>query len=255
MTLPPGTILQQMYFKRRLRTLRPGHFIEIGVGDGRLSRLLLDLGWTGTGYDLNGEALAVAADLNRLKVESGRYSLHQEDWLAAPVTTRADLILSCMVVEHLPELDERRYFDQCAAALAPGGRAILFVPGSPGHWGIEDDIAGHCRRYTFDRLRDVIPTFGWRLQHLAGLTFPLSNLLLPISNYLVRRAESYKLALSPSDQTRLSGKRDVPLKTSFPFMFGLLLNEYTLLPFHLLQMLWRNDPRSLVLYAEYAARE
>jgi hypothetical protein len=32
--------------------------------------------------------------------------------------------------------------------LAEGGRAVIIVPGSPRHWGVEDVIAGHLRRYT-----------------------------------------------------------------------------------------------------------
>ena len=32
MILPPGTLLQQMYFGERLRALPPGEFVEIGAG-------------------------------------------------------------------------------------------------------------------------------------------------------------------------------------------------------------------------------
>ena len=56
--LPPGTLLQHMYLRERLRTRPPGTFVEVGVGSGHLSRLLLDLGWRGIGYDLSAEALA-----------------------------------------------------------------------------------------------------------------------------------------------------------------------------------------------------
>ena len=45
--LPPGTILQLMYLRERLRNIKPGRFIEIGPGSGEITRLLLELGWAG----------------------------------------------------------------------------------------------------------------------------------------------------------------------------------------------------------------
>ena len=61
-----------------------------------------------------------------------------------------------MVLEHLDEEDELRYFEKCEQDLKPGGFAILLVPASPAHWGVEDEIAGHYRRYTFDSLRVLL---------------------------------------------------------------------------------------------------
>jgi hypothetical protein len=55
--LPPGTILQHRYLKERLSRLRPGRFVEVGCGKGFTSRVLLDAGWTGIGYDLNPDSL------------------------------------------------------------------------------------------------------------------------------------------------------------------------------------------------------
>jgi SAM-dependent methyltransferase len=54
-----------MYVRERLRSRPPGHFVEVGVGGGALSRLLLRLGWQGIGYDISYEAAAAARDLNR----------------------------------------------------------------------------------------------------------------------------------------------------------------------------------------------
>ena len=203
MIMPPGTLLQQMYFRERLRRLAPGRFVEVGAGQGVVSRTLLDFGWRGRAYDLNGEALAAAAELNR-------------------------------------------------AALSRGGRGILFVPGCPDYWGMEDEIAGHLRRYTFDSLREAIEAHGLRLEHMAGLTYPLSNLLFPLSEYLVRRAERHKLALSHAERTRASGSRSVPFKTDFPAPLRMVLNEVVLYPLHLLQKLNARNPRSMVLYAEFS---
>jgi hypothetical protein len=41
--LPPGTLLQLMYIKERLRAVKPCRFVEIGPGAGDTSGLLLSL--------------------------------------------------------------------------------------------------------------------------------------------------------------------------------------------------------------------
>jgi hypothetical protein len=157
-----------------------------------------------------------------------------------------------MVLEHLSDADEARYLRRCRAVLKQGGTGILFVPGCPDYWGIEDEIAGHLRRYTAEGLQRSIEAQGLRLRHVAGLTYPLSNLLFPLSELLVRRAERHKLALSPAERTHASGNRSVPFKTFFPQPLRLVLNEAAMYPLHLLQKLNRRNPRSLVLYAEFS---
>jgi SAM-dependent methyltransferase len=252
MILPPGTILQQMYFKERLRALPPGRFVEVGAGQGIVSRTLLELGWSGTAYDLNGASLEVAAQLNRPAVAAGRLDVIERDWFDAAPSEPVDLIVSCMVLEHMSDADEGRYFEHCKAALRPGGSGVLFVPGDPRHWGVEDQIAGHFRRYTFESLRRRIEEHGLTVRHLAGLTYPVSNLLYPLSEYLVRRAERSKMRLVLAERTRLSGNRTVPFKTTFPALLRLVLNETMLYPFHVLQKLGARNDRSLVVYAEFA---
>jgi SAM-dependent methyltransferase len=250
----PGTILQRLYLRERLREVAPGRFVEVGVGTGRLSRELIRLGWRGEGWDISEEAAARATETNPDAIGTGRYVVHRGDWLAEADAAAADLVVSSMVIEHLSEAREARYFIRCRETLAHGGRAVLFVPASPRHWGIEDEIAGHLRRYTRTGLRTRLEEFGFRVDHVAGLTFPISNALLPISNALVRRAEGYKRHLSQDQQTRESGTRSVSFKTTFPRATAVILNERALYPLHLLQKLFRDNDRALVLYAEATPR-
>lgn len=252
MILPPGTLLQQMYFRERLRALPPGEFVEVGAGQGIVSRTLLEEGWRGTAYDLNRAALEVAARVNRDAVAQARYSTRHRDWLDDETAPAADLIVSCMVLEHLDDVAEARYLERCRQLIRADGRGVLFVPGSPLHWGAEDVIAGHYRRYTFEALRGRLEEHGLRVRHMAGLTFPLSNMLFPLSEFLVRRAEGGRAALRMEERTRLSGNRDVAFKTTFPKAFGLVLNEVVLYPLHVLQKLFRRSSRSMVIYAEFA---
>ena len=39
--LPPGTILQLMYLRERIKLLTPGRFVEVGPGTGTITALLL----------------------------------------------------------------------------------------------------------------------------------------------------------------------------------------------------------------------
>jgi SAM-dependent methyltransferase len=248
--LPPGTQLQHMYVRERLRGRSPGRFVEVGVGRGELSYALLDLGWTGIGYDVSDDAVAEAGKLNRAQISRGRYELQAENWLHATPSARVDLVISSMVIEHLADEEEERYFERCRSWLGPGGIAILLVPASPAHWGIEDDIAGHVRRYTRRGIQQRLRELEWLPRHVAGLTYPLSNVLLPLSNRLVSRAEGGKRRLSMGERTWRSGVRDVPLKTRFAPAFALLLNRVTLYPFFLLQKANRTNTKALVLYVE-----
>jgi SAM-dependent methyltransferase len=251
--LPPGTILQHLYFKERLRLQKPGRFIEIGCGKGLITQILLDANWTGVAYDLNDASLEKARQCNANAFNNGLIELKNGDWLKETDTETVDLIISSLVLEHLDDRSERAYIEKCKASLKPGGKAVLFVPHSPAHWGIEDEIAGHYRRYTKQTLGHLFDKTDWCCEHAATLTYPLSNWLLPLGEKLVRGAEEVKLKQSMLDRTKQSGDRRVEFKTSFPPVLGMLLNELTMLPFHFLQKAFVDQSDALILYAEYCS--
>ncbi|MFL0647392.1 hypothetical protein AB7310_05915 [Cylindrospermopsis raciborskii UAM/DH-BiRr] len=140
-----------------------------------------------------------------------------------------------MVLEHLNTEEESSYFITTRNILDEKGTAILLVPSCPDYWGCEDEIAGHYRRYTFAEIRQKLSSFGFAVKDLAGLTYPISNILYPVSELLVSRAESKLKSQTMLARTQRSGNRNVFLKTNFPNILGLVLNELTMYPFHLLQ--------------------
>lgn len=255
--LPPGTILQLMYLTERLKILTPGRFIEIGPGSGEISSLLLKLGWKGVACDLEWRTVERLRMRFTKEISEGRYELINDDYfgLRPSQNNKFDLIISCMVMEHFTEDMETRFMMHSHEFLSNDGLFIGFVPASPAHWGIEDNIAGHYRRYTRDRLHALAQNNGWQILHIIGLTYPLSNILLPISNFLVWRAEKEKITMSNLEKTKASGVRDVFLKTSFPNVFSLVLNDVALLPFFWLQKLFSCSRNSLVLYFEAISLE
>jgi len=250
--LPPGTILQLMYLRERLVNIKPGRFIEIGPGSGEISGMLLELGWEGVSYDLEPRTVDRLRDRFRVQISQGRFDARNEDFLQADKNSldRADLIISCMVMEHLTDDLENKFMQLSAELLTDDGLMIALVPASPKHWGIEDEIAGHCKRYTRAAVHELAGNNRWEVRHLAGLTYPLSNLILPISNLLVMYAEKYKLEKSDMEKTKLSGIRDVRFKTTFPKFLSLVLNEFALMPFHWAQKIFSSARGSLVLYFE-----
>lgn len=250
--LPPGTLLQLMYLGERLRGISPGRFIEVGPGGGEITHRLLQAGWTGTVYDLAEETVNRLKQRFSAEIASGRLTVVVGDFLAAQqdLAQPVDLVISCMVMEHLDEAAQRGFMARAQASLNAGGRMIGLVPGSPRDWGIEDEIAGHFRRYSQESLKAMLAEAGWQPRHMAGLTFPLSNILFPLSNYLVRRKETNKLELSLLERTKHSGQRNVRFKTHFPPVLKWILNEHVLRPLHWLQKLFSRTERALVIYFE-----
>ncbi|NKK61367.1 methyltransferase domain-containing protein [Rhizobium leguminosarum bv. viciae] len=248
--LPPGTILQLMYLSERLERLQPGRFIEIGAGNGEITSLLLSRGWIGSVYEFDADTTARLKERFADEIVEDRLVLSNSNYVRSE-TADVDIVISSMVMEHLSDEDEALFMQKSRANLEhKHGTLIGIVPAGPRYWGIEDEIAGHFRRYTPDRIEAVARACGWSLQHLKGLTFPVSNLLLPVSNYLVTKQEGAKVSLSKLEQTKESGRRNVKFKTTFPSIFSLILNQYTMYPLHLLQKVLGPTNRSLVLYFE-----
>lgn len=249
--LAPGNILQNLYIKGRIRSIKPATFCEIGSGNGHVSRILLEMGLTGKGYDLNESACENNAELNSKYIQEKKYSVSNGDFLAERSGEKYDFIFSCMVIEHLDDPTLEKYFQRCKEVLAPGGTIAVFVPANMSYWGIEDEIAGHFKRYTFKDFKDIAGRFNIDIRDMAGLTYPISNWLFKLSNKLVSKNEGYKSSLSMQEQTVLSGNRDIKFKTSFPWYTGVILNPVVMYPFHILQRMNRNNESSMVIYCEF----
>lgn len=251
--IAPGSILQRMFLTERLNEFaRPGmRFIELGSGNGYNSNLLLEAGMIGTGIDLNASACDNNKQLNADYIKMKKYSVSNADFFSFSPEQKVDLLFSCMVIEHMPDDLVQAYFNKAKEIVKPGGRIITMVPGSMKHWGIEDEIAGHYKRYSIQELADLGVVHGFNVRMVCGLTYPVSNWLLPVSNRIIRKAESGKKQLSMQEQTVQSGNRKVMFKTDYPVWMRMILNTFTMWPFHILQKLFRNSSGSLILYSEF----
>ncbi len=248
--LPPGNILQYLYIKERVQKNKPKNFLEIGSGNGYISNFLLKSGITGLGYDLNASACDNNRMLNKEYINSGYYTVFNDDFLNLNTNTKYDLIISSMVIEHLRDDVLKKLITKCIDLLSDNGTITFLVPASMKHWGIEDEIAGHIKRYERGDLIELSKMFNLRINKLTGLNFPISNWLFHISNYLVKKSESSKLSLSQKEKTVYTGNRNVSYKTTFPIFFGIILNEIVMYPFHIIQKIFSTNKNCLILYCE-----
>jgi SAM-dependent methyltransferase len=82
------------------------------------------------------------------------------------------------VVEHVE--DDVGFMKEVARLLAPGGRVYLICPAYPFLWSVEDDYAGHRRRYTRRGLGATLVSAGFSVEFSTYLfaALPLPILLL-----------------------------------------------------------------------------
>lgn len=248
--LPPGNVLQNMYLRRLLRRRHWTSFLEVGSGNGYVSRILLEAGLSGVGCDLNTSACSNNARLNDRYIDVNKYEVRPDDFFKTNTDKKFDLVISCMVLEHLADSDVDKFIDRAKHLLNKGGSLVLLVPSSMKYWGIEDEIAGHMKRYEFKDFELLADSHRLVIREMVGLTYPMSNMLIRLSNHLVSKSESKLLSQSQRDKTIYTGNRNVPYKTTFPRWMGVFLNEVVLWPFHILQVVNAKNPKSLVIAAE-----
>lgn len=253
--LPPGNILQNLYLRERLshysKHFSEKKFLEIGSGNGQVSSVFLQMNWKGIGIDLNESACKNNQNRNQKYIQNNQYHIVCDDFLTYPFQSKFDIIISYMVIEHLNETELNQFIRKINNLLNENGIIIFQVPANMKFWNIEDEIAGHIKRYHLSDIEQICNNHNLKLIHLAALNYPLSNCLFNISNYLIKKNETKQLHASQKEKTIYTGNRNVPYKTTFPNIFALILNPVVLYPFHLLQKYFKNKINdSLVLYFE-----
>lgn len=257
----PGIILQQMHIKRRIRKLQEErgkqqlHFLDNGAGKGLGSRHLLKQGLSGVGIDLLPSSCERNHEINRDQIEAGRYEVFNGSFLDHDFGERRfDIIFTCMVLAHLAPENVDAYFKKFRDLLAEDGVLINLVPAGMQHWGIEDKLVGHFKRYSVECWQEIASKYDLDVRQIAGLTCPLTNITLPVSNILNTKQDKDKLDLPLQERTEFSGNRTVRFKHIYPWYFRIILNEIVLYPWDVLQRIFRNSRACTVLYSELQRR-
>ena len=155
------------------RAQKPARLLEIGCGQGDLSREL---------KERHPEIELVGMDLSEAGVEIARAKVSdsaffQQDLMrpmALPERYRqwATHAVCSEVLEHLD--DPRAALENARSCLAPGGRLVVTVPAGP--MSAFDHHIGHRRHFTPERLRKVLEGAGLEVSALHGAGFPFFNL-------------------------------------------------------------------------------
>jgi SAM-dependent methyltransferase len=227
---PPGTwCTHQTIFDLLRGPLAGKSFIEVGCGAGYLAEKLCAAGMTGVGVDFSPLAIQAARRNLASRIINGQIHLHEGDITDLHLQP-ADFAISLMVMEHVE--DDRGFAQKLRKLTKPGGQVLVGVPGRKDCWGIEDETAGHYRRYDRCELERLLRSVGLRHTRAVSSSVPVSNALFAAGEALIRRSsETAKAHLSLRAQTEASGLQDIPYKTMFPKWCGWLLNRWTMLPF------------------------
>lgn len=245
---PPGSICQNKALFDILADKKPATFLEVGCGAGELSSRLLKKGMTGIGVDFSSMAIAKAQVALDSYIQAGKYELFQGDIFSLQLEPeRFDLVISMMVMEHIE--NDRAFLDHLVSMVSPGGHLVIGVPARPECWCIEDDTAGHFRRYDRLELKKLLQSVGLLEVEVWSMGVPTSNMLAGLSDFLISKSakERGKLNISMRAQTETSGIREIPFKTVFPPVFKLILNDFTMSPVWLIQRLFYNTNLGLTV--------
>jgi SAM-dependent methyltransferase len=184
------------YHKWILADFRPHlgrNFVEVGAGTGDFSVLLLSE---------NPDTLTVVEpsemfDHLSRNVTSDSVSVRFHKNIFADVTAeisqtqRPDTILYVNVLEHIEDdLNELSLMFEC---LAPGGKALVFVPALPGLYGEFDRQIGHFRRYVKKDLVEKAEKVGFTV--IKAKYFDFVGMIPWFIKYKILRSASLESGL------------------------------------------------------------
>lgn len=246
---PPGTWCLYEALFEMLRRVEGHRFLEVGCGGGDISLKLLERGYSGVGLDFSPIAIAEAQKKLMPYIQQGKYRLYEADLLDNTVLDNDfDIAMSFFVMEHME--DDVGFLQHLKSKIRPGGHVIIGVPSRKDKWSIEDETAGHYRRYNRADLFKVMERAGLKNPEVRSLAVPVSNIIFSLSNLAIKRSkEKEKLDLSHEAQTKSSGVRYIPYKTVFPPFFKIFLNRVALQPVFVMQRLFYHTGMGLTMLA------
>jgi 2-polyprenyl-3-methyl-5-hydroxy-6-metoxy-1,4-benzoquinol methylase len=147
----------------RLGIEPPASVLDAGCGWGTTLEALEDRGYRAVGMDVcRGVLEGLAGD------RPGRRLIEWdlETGSPAPESAAFDAAVALDVIEHID--DDAAAIARMARLVRPGGVLIVSVPAGPELYGEFDEIQGHRRRYTAERLRRVFEGTELEVEALAG---------------------------------------------------------------------------------------
>jgi SAM-dependent methyltransferase len=181
----PRYVARSSLIRRVLGKTGHDNALDIGCGSGNITRHVADFAAHVHAIDVSPSAVEVA----RANVASySNITLEATD-IFGPKAKRQhqgkyDLVVLSEVLEHLDE--DERALETIATLLVPGGHLLLTVPADPRQWSVEDELAGHKRRYTREELTGKLNSAGFQVEQLVNWGFPFTRVLLGVERRLMR---------------------------------------------------------------------
>lgn len=148
----------------RLVRLRPGErVLEVGCGQGHLTKALADRGVDITGIDVNPNAREIAGSERVMHMSASDLDFESESF---------DAVISVHAIEHIPPLEEA--LSEMVRVLKPAGRAGFVYPAEPikGLYAIPTAVIlhgnplkareVHCHKIWPAKLREMLVPLGMR---------------------------------------------------------------------------------------------
>ncbi len=132
----------------------PVPVLDAGCGWGSTLIALEQAGYQAVGLDVSRAALERLDQPGRTLIEADL----TRPWVEVASNIPFTAVLALDVIEHLD--DDQACLRQLAGLVAPAGRLVVSVPALPELYSEFDEVQGHRRRYTPDRLRKAFDTSG-----------------------------------------------------------------------------------------------
>ncbi len=145
--------------------------LDAGCGAGNFMHVVEKMGYEVEGIDV---------DPNRIE-SAKQYAngpTYLGDLVSFPFTQKYDLIICGEILEHIRE--DTQALLNLRKALKLNGWIIITVPNNPDAWSIDDELAGHIRRYNKTEIVDKLIKCGYKNIKVRYIGWPLINLFMKV---------------------------------------------------------------------------
>jgi len=194
----PRYIARSTLIRKVLGDAKHYSALDIGCGSGNITRHVADFAERVHAIDVSPKAIEVAqANL----AGSPNITFEALDVFGSGDAERQslfgqyDLVVLSEVLEHLDE--DQQALDTISRLIKPGGHLLLTVPADPRQWSVEDELAGHKRRYTRPELIAKLNQAGFKVERLVNWGFPFTRGLLALERRMMGSRHSEGVSGSP----------------------------------------------------------
>jgi SAM-dependent methyltransferase len=154
------------YYRWMLETFAPylhGHGVEIGAGQGTMSRLLVDRLERLHLVEPSSNLFAVLRERFSTDPRVTLQSVSAECYLEEVLPQTLDTVVMVNVLEHIE--DDRSALIGIERSLRPGGYLLIFVPALRMLYSKFDRLVGHHRRYHLGELNALVSGASFEIVH------------------------------------------------------------------------------------------